>query len=178
MRFARASLKPRGGAELPQPVLGLSRAFCAGLIEARAIRFPSGAGSCGYPVRFARASLKRPAPSAAGSGGRSYPVRFARASLKRQTRSATRRRRRELSRAFCAGLIEAAAGAATARPSAWLSRAFCAGLIEAARSGQIHVGSRSRYPVRFARASLKPRQGELVAPEILDVIPCVLRGPH
>ena len=58
-----------------------------------------------------------------------------------------------------------------------LSRAFCAGLIEATTAPSRTCSSRPGYPVRFARASLKPdlsggrhgRQG---------VIPCVLRGPH
>ena len=61
----------------------------------------------GYPVRFARASLK-PLNSRVGPGKvQGYPVRFARASLKRRASRKRQRRLSALSRAFCAGLIEA-----------------------------------------------------------------------
>ena len=82
MRFARASLKRCSTADKPLASRKLSRAFCAGLIEAYTARERIVYVSC-YPVRFARASLK---PIA----GREIRITVSR-----------------LSRAFCAGLIEA-----------------------------------------------------------------------
>ena len=65
----------------PNGNLRLSRAFCAGLIEACLLNhfrtlFTS------YPVRFARASLKQQFGTIRQFAHWSYPVRFARASLK------------------------------------------------------------------------------------------------
>ena len=81
---------------------------------------------------FARASLK-PAkdrlPTAYLPDG--YPVLFARASLKHAGFRAAEQHRHELSRAFCAGLIEAKSAFIASIHSDQLSRAFCAGLIEA-----------------------------------------------
>ena len=82
MLFARASLK--------QMVVGpgmtdkemLSRAFCAGLIEATATAFSAVSVPSGYPVLFARASLKQIVPEMMQTRFFRYPVLFARASLK------------------------------------------------------------------------------------------------
>ena len=84
----------------------LSRAFCAGLIEAPAARRLNG-WSNRYPVRFARASLKLVARAKAAASCSGYPVRFARASLKRIRPEFECVYFSMLSRAFCAGLIEA-----------------------------------------------------------------------
>ena len=107
-----------------------------------------------YPVRFARASLKPAGCSPIFGNKKRYPVRFARASLKPRDVDGITLLQVLLSRAFCAGLIEALA--ALTHP-----------LVEAAG-----------YPVRFARASLKPSIGGLCLKWSLQVIPCVLRGPH
>ena len=82
MLFARASLKHCGILKKPSPDLALSRAFCAGLIEALPVTYP--------PLRTF-----------------SYPVLFARASLKPRAHLILIGLRGKLSRAFCAGLIEA-----------------------------------------------------------------------
>ena len=88
VRFARASLKPLATLRVWRLGVKLSRAFCAGLIEAR----PQEQMTIGFPCA--------------------------------------------LSRAFCAGLIEAYAALQSSSPIATLSRAFCAGLIEARRRGR------------------------------------------
>ena len=60
----------------------LSRAFCAGLIEAVFGLGPILSGAVGYPVLFARASLKRRRRVGIADHRHGYPVLFARASLK------------------------------------------------------------------------------------------------
>ena len=62
----------------------------------------------GYPVLFARASLKRRARRGQDRGPLGYPVLFARASLKPLAMGHSSNAASPLSRAFCAGLIEAA----------------------------------------------------------------------
>ena len=64
----------------------LPRAFCAGLIEALHDFFHDRIPKPGYPVLFARASLKQPAVEIMLTDGTSYPVLFARASLKHRSR--------------------------------------------------------------------------------------------
>ena len=190
MLFARASLKParpecrwhrRSGSRL-------SRAFCAGLIEAPrrpAFLVLRGLAS---PIQLSRA----------------FCAGLIEASCSVDTLPVGRRRRWQLSRAFCAGLIEATAGVATNFAQRALSRAFCAGLIEARnrRFGLPAWTVVMGYPVLFARASLKPPPSPstpgttaglsrafcaglieafiLQRPyvRIMCVIPCFLRGPH
>ena len=129
-------------------------------------------------------------------------MRFARASLKQNGAGGRGIRREPLSRAFCAGLIEAQIIHSTLLELVGLSRAFCAGLIEAIWSLCFQRDRASGYPVRFARASLKPlrrfprrlsrrsypvrfaraslKRGAITASHttLFRVIPCVLRGPH
>ena len=105
-QFARASLKldfASGGGGV---VVEISRAICAGLIEAT--RLPSNANIImQFPAQFARASLKH------GDGQRyicddaKFPAQFARASLKPSGVVFQAGRGVEISRAICAGLIEA-----------------------------------------------------------------------
>ena len=57
VRFARASLKLFDFVMLDVASITLSRAFCAGLIEANIVGKTMFGKPC-YPVRFARASLK------------------------------------------------------------------------------------------------------------------------
>ena len=59
-----------------------------------------------------------------------------------------------------------------------LSRAFCAGLIEALGHFCLLDFDVGRYPVRFARASLKQLRCASYLDPVDIVIPCVLRGPH
>ena len=61
----------------------------------------------GYPVLFARASLKHPLPVRYLLGVCRYPVLFARASLKQHLPRRPATDGPALPRAFCAGLIEA-----------------------------------------------------------------------
>ena len=176
MRFARASLKRAAPSPWPARRSWLSRAFCAGLIEASSasrtprIRRPTlsrafcaglieagckvkGAGYVlGYPVRFARASLKRKRSLIGMKNAPSYPVRFARASLKRGTRGRAPRRPGRYPVRFARASLKPIAFRRPARNT-------------------------TRYPVRFARASLKPA-GAYAVERRSDVIPCVLRGPH
>ena len=82
--FARASLKRAAVlAAFPASATALSRAFCAGLIEATRIDTDGICTIQGYPVLFARASLKPDRVREMSSIPSSYPVLFARASLKR-----------------------------------------------------------------------------------------------
>ena len=110
MLFARASLKPGSPEGTYGPITLLSRAFCAGLIEA-------GAGGRQGDTQEPR-----------------YPVLFARASLKLLLLRKKKHMLPGLSRAFCAGLIEASIPLSPCPSIPGLSRAFCAGLIEADRT--------------------------------------------
>ena len=58
MLFARASLKLFNSPATIRSRASLSRAFCAGLIEATVNPASERAVRAGYPVLFARASLK------------------------------------------------------------------------------------------------------------------------
>ena len=62
-----------------------------------------------------------------------YPVLFARASLKLRFCTPLAEGRNLLPRAFCAGLIEASVPFVAREARRWLPRAFCAGLIEATK---------------------------------------------
>ena len=225
--FARASLKRRRPEGDTHRQLPLSRAFCAGLIEAF---WPGSPGvSASELSRAFCAGLIEAGPTraAARASDPGYPVLFARASLKPGVRRGCSAAVFALSRAFCAGLIEAACASANAFTcqfcypvlfaraslklpvsiaissiSSRLSRAFCAGLIEARDAWPLRSRSRKRYPVLFARASLKLFQrlrcslvvgsypvlfARASLKPILNsrfscrrtlVIPCFLRGPH
>ena len=140
------------------PPARLPRAFCAGLIEASTIPATRCRGRGGYPVLFARASLKRVRMATKGTAGKMlprafcaglieaqpcfpwpfrppcYPVLFARASLKPPLRRVRRAGEGALPRAFCAGLIEASIRILRRQIRHRLPRAFCAGLIEAQAS--------------------------------------------
>ena len=130
MRFARASLKPETHFGIPAALTLLSRAFCAGLIEAFAcLRYLRRLRR--YPVRFARASLKHAGlPTGPNGIAVRYPVRFARASLKPSVSAGTAAR-------ICSYPVR------FARASLKLGFRWNAS------------SSNSCYPVRFARASLK-----------------------
>ena len=84
----------------------ISRAICAGLIEAMFV------GETKMLIM-------------------QFPAQFARASLKQCGTPRARGALATISRAICAGLIEAAAGSAAGWLRASISRAICAGLIEA-----------------------------------------------
>ena len=133
----------------------LSRAFCAGLIEACTPRISNHQPAPSYPVLFARASLKRRRDRAGAAGAARYPVLFARASLKQNIRILLQSQMGELSRAFCAGLIEAQQRRRDLPQEQGYPVLF-------ARASLKHVSEVDRvantlagYPVLFARASLK-----------------------
>ena len=161
MLFARASLKPPAA---PTTLLFMTSGYP--VLFARASLKRGRHDQCvrsrtGYPVLFARASLKPadlPVPPD-GVQGR-YPVLFARASLKPWSGIQRPCVSKPVTPCFLRGAsLKHCLREGYYSLSSPLPRAFCAGLIEAFFSIGILWTAPGCYPVLFARASLKLGSG-------------------
>ena len=158
-RYAAASLKRPQPAPYRSPRTEFSAAICCGLIEAGRRAGDRQPGS-GFSAAICCGLIEAQISSLRGSEARRFSAAICCGLIEAlQQAGLVNNGKVRFSAAICCGLIEARSVAPRCAAISWFSAAICCGLIEAERLQAAYRPPATRFPQRYAAASLKLRLG-------------------